>query len=256
MPGLALPVGRHDRAVGVEIGDRAEQVPTPPGHSCGRTALIASISVDHVGLAEAAAEVACRGRVRDQVRAQGVHVRRVMAQPLDVLQPRAAAQHVVGQVQHMIGLVVRQVHLQQLQPVIDLLDQPQLGDQPVHRGDPAEAGRVDVAADLVAHLARGQHRRRPGTPMPRQRVTRGHLASPPRRVPPTLIMRYLLHRKGLSCPGCVKVANPGRLRPFSFKPPVQHVRHAWSRTSAHPAREAQRRKPSCQILPRTARFPL
>ena len=121
-----------------------------------------------------------------------------MAQPFDVLQPGAAAEHVVGQVQHVVGLVVGQVHLQQVQLLVDLLDQPEPGDQPVHRGDPAEAGRVDVAADLVADLPEvsiGAGR----APVPGLRVPRRHPAPAAGRVPPTLLMRYLLHHKGLPC---------------------------------------------------------
>jgi hypothetical protein len=51
---------------------------------------------------EASAEVPRSGGVRDQLRAEGVHVGAVVAQPLDVLQPGAATQHVVGQVQHVV----------------------------------------------------------------------------------------------------------------------------------------------------------
>ena len=49
-----------------------------------------------------------------------------MAQPLDVFKPGAAAQHFVGQVEHMIGLVVGQVHLQQAQPLVELFDSANL----------------------------------------------------------------------------------------------------------------------------------
>ena len=198
MPLLARPAGRHDRAVDVQVGDRAEQVPAAPGPQPGPDLVDRLHQFQHVGLGEAAAEVPGRRRVRDQVRTQGVHVRGVVAQPFDVFQPGATAQHVVRQVQHVIGLVVRQVHLQQMQPLVDPLGQPEPAHQSVHRRYPAEARRVHVGADLVAHLSRGQHRYRPRFPVPGLGVPCGHLPSTTGRVPPTLLMRYLLHHKGLS----------------------------------------------------------
>jgi hypothetical protein len=69
----------------------------------------------------------------------------------------------------------------------------------VHRGDPAERHRVDVATDLTGDLSRGQHRHRPRSPMPRLSVARGHPTPTASGVPPALRVRYLLHRKGLSC---------------------------------------------------------
>jgi len=83
-----------------------------------------------------------------------------MAESFDVLQPGAAAGHVVGQVQDVVGLVVGQVHLQQFQVRVDRGGQAEADHQPVQRGDPAEAGGVHVAADLVMHRTGGQHRGR------------------------------------------------------------------------------------------------
>jgi hypothetical protein len=120
-----------------------------------------------------------------------------MPQPFDVLQPGATAQHVVGQVQHVIGLVVGQVHPQQRQVLVDLLGQAQPGHQPVHRGDPPETGGIHVAADLVPDRARGQHRDQLWAPVPGQGVPGGDPAPPSGRVPAALILRYLLHHKGL-----------------------------------------------------------
>jgi hypothetical protein len=42
-------------------------------------------------------------------------------QPFDIFQPDTAGQHVVGKVEHVVGLVVGQVHLQQPYLVVDLL---------------------------------------------------------------------------------------------------------------------------------------
>src|SRR5438477_6503232 len=98
----------------------------------------------------------------------------------------------------MVGLVIGQVHLQQVQALVDLGDQPESGNEAVHREDPTERGRLDVASDLVVDLLRGQHRYRLLTPMPGLPVPRLDPAPAACRVPPTLLMRYLLHHKGLS----------------------------------------------------------
>src|SRR5664279_4392790 len=116
----------------------------------------------------------------------------------------------------MIGLVVRQMDLQQLQVGIDPLYQPEATDQAVHRRDPAETRRVDVAADLETDPARVQHRRRPRTPMPRPRVPRRHPATAACHIPTALIMRYLLHHKGLSVRSSPESSTPGKIRPVSY----------------------------------------
>jgi hypothetical protein len=82
-----------------------------------------------------------------------------VAQPIDILQPGTAAQHTVGQRQHVIGLVIRQMNLQQVQVGVNRPHQAQPGHQPVHREQPTKRRRLDVAANLVADLLRGQHRR-------------------------------------------------------------------------------------------------
>jgi len=150
-PGLVLPTGWGDGAVGVEVGDRTQQVPAAPGPQFRAHRVDRIHQRRHVGLVEPPAEITGRGRVRDQFRTKRVHVGSVVAQPFDVLEPGATTQYVVAMF-NVIGLVIGQVHLQQLQPLVDLLDQPDPRPQPVHRGDPTEAGRVHVRADLVAHL--------------------------------------------------------------------------------------------------------
>ena len=112
-PGHATAVA-HERpppVMGHEAAAHREDVPTP----------------------EPSAEVPGRGRARDQVRAQRVQVRGVVPQPFDVLQPGPTARHVVGQVQDLVGLVVRQwqVHFQQIQAPSIARGQAQLGHQPV-----------------------------------------------------------------------------------------------------------------------------
>jgi len=60
-----------------------------------------------VHLGKSPTEVAGRGRVGDPLAAQGVEEHLVVAPQLDVFQPRPFAQRVVGQVQHVVRLVIR-----------------------------------------------------------------------------------------------------------------------------------------------------
>src|SRR6516165_8852460 len=99
--------------------------------------------------------------------------------------------------------------LQQRKISVDPPDQPELGHQPVHPGDPTETRHIQVGADLVTDLARREHRLRPRTPMPGPGMPGRDPAPTARHVPPTLLLRYLLHQKGLSF-GVVLRALPPR----------------------------------------------
>ena len=72
---------------------------------------------------EAAAEVAGRGGIGNAASAEGVEEVLVVAAQFDVLQTGAAAQGVVGDVEHVVGFVIGQVELEQMQALVDGLDQ-------------------------------------------------------------------------------------------------------------------------------------
>jgi hypothetical protein len=197
MPCLSSPV------VGTPVPSASTKARSPSRspprrvHNLGRTALIASIRSTMSASEKRRRKSPGRGRVGQQPGAEPVHQRHVVAEPVDILQPGPTGQHAVGQGEHMVGLVIRQVHLQQAHPIVDLCDQPEPGDQAVHREQPAERGRFTTAADLVVNLPRSEHRRRLRTPSPRQPVPSLHPTPTACRVTPALLMRYLLHHKGL-----------------------------------------------------------
>ena len=149
---LQLARGGHDRAVGVEIDHLADQVRAATTPQRGPYRVDRVHQRHDVGLGEAAQEVPRRGGVRQQLRPEPVHQRHVVTQPVHVLQTGTAGEHAVGEGEHVIGLVIRQVDLQQVQRGVDRLDQTEPGDQAMHREDPAVRGRLDVAADLVVDL--------------------------------------------------------------------------------------------------------
>ena len=110
------------------------------------------------GRVEAAAEVARRGRVGNAAGPQGVEVRLVAAQQFQVLQARSAGQQVVGDVQHVVGLVVGQMDLQQAEVAVDRLVEAQLSHQQVDGPDAAVGGGPRAIGDFVMDVRGGHHR--------------------------------------------------------------------------------------------------
>ena len=92
--------------------------------------------LDVVG-GEAAAEVAGGGGVGDAVGAQGVEEDLVVAAQFDVVEAGAVAQGVVGEVEDVVGLVVGEVELEQVEALVDGLGEAELADQEVDGADAA-----------------------------------------------------------------------------------------------------------------------
>ena len=111
-----------------------------------------------VALGEAAAEVPGGGRVGDAFGPEGVEVDLVVAADFEVLQAAAAGQEVVGDVQDVVALVIRQVPLQQVEVPVDVLDQPELPGQEVDGPDAAGCDGPDLLGDLVVDVGGGHHR--------------------------------------------------------------------------------------------------
>jgi hypothetical protein len=76
-----------------------------------------------IGLGETTAEVPGGSRVGDASCPQGIQVDLVVASDLDVLQVTAAGQEVVGDVRDVVALVIRQVQLQEVEALVDVVDQ-------------------------------------------------------------------------------------------------------------------------------------
>jgi hypothetical protein len=96
----------------------------------------------------AAAEVASRRGARDAAGAQGIEEDFVVAAQLDVVEAAALTQGVVGDVEGVLGFVIGQVDLEQVQPLVDGLWEPQVAGQRMG-GANATVGK---AAGAVCHL--------------------------------------------------------------------------------------------------------
>ncbi len=151
-PLLARAGGRRHGAVEIDGGAVEEVVGLLSPDALARV-------VDRVGQRfdvprpEAAAEVAGRGRVRDAPRPQGIEVVLVVAAQFDVLQTDAVAQGVVGEVEHVIGFVIGQVQLEQMQTLIDRLDQTVASRQQMHGADAAAVDAAPFGRHFVINVA-------------------------------------------------------------------------------------------------------
>ncbi len=85
-------------------------------------------------------------------RPDGLQEAHVLAQPLDVLDAGAAREQVVGLVQDVIGLVVREVTLEHIDAPIQCLGQAEGAHELVDQADAAQRRGLDAARDLVVEV--------------------------------------------------------------------------------------------------------
>jgi hypothetical protein len=117
--------------------------------------------LDVVG-GEAAAEVAGGGGVGDAVGAQGVEEDDVVASQLDVVETGAVAQGVVGEVEDVITLVIREVILQQVESFVNGLGEPEFPHEKLNGADPAAGDGLCLGGGLVVEVRGREDRLRRG----------------------------------------------------------------------------------------------
>ena len=171
---LALGIGRDHGAVGVDESFLKEL-----GGLLGPDAEAGFIDGVHQGLnvdfVETAAEVPFGGRVGNAPGAEGVEKDLVIAPQLDMLEPPAAGEDVEGDVQDMVGLVIGEMHLEQMEIVINVADQARPLSQQQHGADAAGGNALDALAQLVMDIGGGDHglsRSGPGRLAMRSRILR------------------------------------------------------------------------------------
>ena len=111
-----------------------------------------------VGLGEAAAEVAGGGGVGDALGAQGVEVDLVVASQFEVFDPFAAGQDVEGDVQDVVGFVIGEMPLEEMEVVVDVADQAGPASQQEHGADAAGGEALDAVGEFVVDVGGGHHR--------------------------------------------------------------------------------------------------
>src|SRR6185369_7233116 len=109
-----------------------------------------------VGGAEAAAEIARRGGIGNALGADGVEEDLVLTAQFDVLDTGAAAQRVVREVENVIGLVIRQVNLEQAEPFVDGAGEADAMAQEVQRPDAAVSDAAATLGKFVMDVGGGE----------------------------------------------------------------------------------------------------
>src|SRR5262249_20939100 len=96
------------------------------------------------------------GGVGDAVGAQGVEEDLVVASQLNIVEAGPVAQRVVGEVQDMVGLMVGQVELEQVEPLVDGLSEAEVPHEPLDGGGGAAGDRPGLVGDLVVDVGGGE----------------------------------------------------------------------------------------------------
>ena len=113
--------------------------------------------VDDVGFVEPPAEVPFGGGVGDAHGAEGIEIDLVVAAQLDVLEMSAAGEDVEGDVQDMVGFVIGEMALEEMELGVDGGDQAGAPCQQEHGADAAGGEAVDALAEFVVDVAGGDH---------------------------------------------------------------------------------------------------
>ncbi len=155
-PPLALAVAGHDAAIGLQDRLR-EELGWLPGPDPQPRPIEGVHQGQDVGLAEAAAEVAGGGRVGDALGPEGVEVDLIVAAQLEMLDAAAAGEEIQGDVEDMVGFVVGEVALEQVEVAVDILDEFDPLGQQEEGADAAGAEPADAVGIFVVDVTRGHH---------------------------------------------------------------------------------------------------
>jgi hypothetical protein len=106
---------------------------------------------------KSAAEVAGSRGIGDALGAQGVEMNLVVPPQFEVFEPLTACQDVEGDVQDVVRLVIREMHLEEVKIGVDVADQAGPPGQEEHGADAAGAESLDPIAQLIVNIACGHH---------------------------------------------------------------------------------------------------
>ena len=155
-PLLALGVGADDGAI--DIHDRlAEEVRGLLGPDPQPRGIDGFHQSDDVRSLEPTAEIARGGGVGDAVGVEGIKKDSVVAPQLDVFEAATAGQDVECDVQDMVGFVIGEMALEEMEVEVDGGDQAGGPCQQHHGADAADGQAVDTLAEFVVDVAGGDH---------------------------------------------------------------------------------------------------
>ena len=110
-----------------------------------------------VGLGGAAAGVALGGGIGDASGAQGVEVDLVVAEDFDVLEALSTGEDVERDVEDVVGFVVGEMALEEVEVVVDVADQADPVCQQGHGADAAGGEALGAAGRLIVDVGGGDH---------------------------------------------------------------------------------------------------
>jgi hypothetical protein len=144
---FALPVGAHQGAVGVDAGllEKIVRLLFPEFHPCVIEDILEKVDLVR---AEASAIIASGGGVRNALGAEGIKKGGVVAEQFDVLETRAVAQSVHGEVDDVIGVGIGQVQFEDVQLSIDGFNQSDVLGKFVEQRNSAEGGAIDAVVEF------------------------------------------------------------------------------------------------------------
>ena len=122
-----------------------------------RVRLMASIKVEDVGLAGTAGRSRPRWWGRGCAGPEGIEIDLVVAAQFDVFEAAAAGEDVEGDVQDVVGFVIGEMALEQMEVGVDGGDQAGAACQQEHGADAAGGEAVDALAEFVVDVAGGDH---------------------------------------------------------------------------------------------------
>src|SRR5271157_2443185 len=124
--------------------------------------------VQDLGLMETAAEVPGGSGVRDALGAYGIEIDLVVAPQFDVLDPFATRHDVERDIQDVVGFVVGQMPLEDVDLGVDVADQPGPLSQHEHCTNTPSTEALDTISQFIVDVGCGHHGLVPFWPRPIQ----------------------------------------------------------------------------------------
>jgi hypothetical protein len=153
---FALASRFYQRAVHVNRGQVEESVGLPFPDALPNVVEDALQDID-VDTGETTAVIAGRGGIGNPSSAQGIEKHFVVATEFYVLKTRSLTQGVVGDIENVIGIVKREMDLEQMQMVVDGINKADLPGHGMNGADTAMDCSTRSVSDLIMNVVGSKH---------------------------------------------------------------------------------------------------
>jgi len=107
---------------------------------------------------ESPTEVSGSRGIRNAFSTEGIQISLIVPSQFEMLKTRAASKQVVGNVEHMIGFTVGQMHLEDRTNAIDAFSETQLFDHLLNDTQPTGIRSLHSIGQFILNGGRGNHR--------------------------------------------------------------------------------------------------